>query len=55
MFEEHDSAYNCYASFDPQRDPNSFIFKSKVNDLGPLNLPLNQPEVQTDEAVFGMG
>ena len=55
MFEDHDSTYHRYASFDPQRDPNSFIFKSKVNDLGLLNLPLNQSTVPTDEAVFGMG
>ena len=55
MFEDNDSTYHHYASFDPQRDPSSFIFKSKVDNLGLLNLPLHQPTVKTEEAIFGMG
>ena len=55
MFEDSDSYYHQYASFDPQRDPNSFVFKSKVENLGQLDFSPPEITVPTKEAYFGMG
>ena len=55
MFEESDSSSQAKVSFDPARDPSSFTFKSKVQDLGIPSLPLYEPDVETMQATFGMG
>ena len=55
MFEDSDSSYQKYGSYDPQRDPTSFIFKSKVEKLGQMHSMLVEPSVKTEKAFFGMG
>ena len=55
MFEDSDSYYQQYGSFDPQRDPSSFVFKSRVESLGQLDFSPTEVTGSTKEAYFGMG
>ena len=55
MFEENDSSYQQYETYDPKRDPTSFFFRSQVESLGQQYLKFPEPPVQMEEAFFGMG
>ena len=55
MFQESDGSSQPNVSFDPARDPSSFTFKSKVQELGIPNFPLYEPDVDTMQATFAMG